>query len=414
MQTQLAEFIRDTPEGKVAEEILRKCVHCGFCTATCPTYQLTGDELDGPRGRIYQIKEILEGGPITANVQHHLDRCLTCRSCESTCPSGVQYARLLDIGRAVVEARVSRPLGTSLTRAALREFLPRRNLFTPAYKLGQAVRGLLPEALKRKVLPARPEGIVPKHRHARRMILMQGCVQPAMAPSINTAAARVLDRLGITLIAAEGEGCCGAVRFHLDAQEPARDDMRRNIDAWLPLLDKGAEGILVTASGCGVQVKEYGHALSTDQGYAAKAARVSAAARDVSEVVAEEKDALLALLAKAALPSAGKLAYHAPCTLQHGLRVRGVVEELLTAAGFELTTVAEPHLCCGSAGTYSVLQPEMSLKLRDRKLANLQAGDAPQIASANIGCMAHLQSGTDRSVKHWIELLDERLALIPQ
>jgi len=409
MQTHLADFIRHTPAGREADAILRACVHCGFCTATCPTYQLLGDELDGPRGRIYLVKQLLEGGEVTAKTQLHLDRCLTCRSCETTCPSGVQYGRLVDIGRAVVAERVARPLGTRLLRLALREFLPRGWLFGPAFRLGQLFRPLLPTSLKAKILPRQKSVAVIRRDHARRMLMLAGCVQPSMSPNINAATARVLDRLGIALIEAQEAGCCGAVRMHLDDHEGAREDARSNIDAWWPHIEAGAEAIVVTASGCGAHVREYAHLLEHDPAYAKKAARVALLARDVAEVLAAEKAGLKRLLEKSVSAGRRALAFHAPCSLQHGLKVRGAVEDILQSAGFELTPVADAHLCCGSAGTYSILQPALSLKLRTNKLNCLQAGAPQVIASANIGCIAHLQAGTSTPVSHWIELLDRRL-----
>ena len=409
MQTQLADFIRDTPEGREAEEILRKCVHCGFCTATCPTYQLLGDELDGPRGRIYLIKQVLEGAEPTEKTRLHLDRCLTCRSCESTCPSGVHYSRLLDIGRAVVAERVPRHGGEALMRRTLREFVPRPRLFGLAMGAGRAVRGLLPRSLQDKVPTLRPAGAWPVPSHARRVIALAGCAQPSMAPSINAAAARVLDALGISMVEAAGAGCCGAVRFHLNDQDGARDDARRNIDAWWPAIQAGSvEAIVMTASGCGVQVKDYGHLLQHDPAYADKAMRVVELTRDIGEVVADASEALAALLAARNLPRQ-PLAWHAPCTLQHGQRIRGTVEGLLAAAGFELTPVRDAHLCCGSAGTYSILQSALSERLRTNKLDCLLEGGAGMIASANIGCITHLQAGTGTPVRHWIELIDARL-----
>ena len=410
MQTHLADFIRDTAAGREAESILRACVHCGFCTATCPTYQLLGDELDGPRGRIYLIKEALQGAPVTELTQLHLDRCLSCRSCESTCPSGVRYARLLDIGRAVVAERVRRGLLERIVRAALQKLLLEPWLFAPAYRLGQWLRPLLPP-LQRLVLPYHSPGRRPTQRRQRRMLALAGCVQPAMAPNINAATARVLAALDIELIEAPGAGCCGALALHLDDAEGARAAARRNIDAWWPMLTAGAEAVVVTASGCGAHVREYAHLLGSDAAYAAKAARVSALARDVSEVVAAEKPALLALLAQRPAAAAAKLAFHAPCSLQHGLKIRGSVEDLLRAAGFELTPVADAHLCCGSAGSYSVLQPAIARRLRRNKLAALGAGSPAAIASANIGCIAHLQAATPTPVRHWVECLDERLGL---
>jgi glycolate oxidase iron-sulfur subunit len=410
MQTNLADFIRDTPEGREADAILRKCVHCGFCTATCPTYQLLGDELDGPRGRIYLIKQVLEGEMPTEKTRTHLDRCLTCRSCETTCPSGVQYGRLVDIGREVVERRVPRFGTDALMRSALKESLPRSWLFSPALKLGQMMRPLLPAALRAKVPPAGKAGAWPAPRHARRMLVLAGCVQPALAPDIGPATARVLDRLGISLEVAPRAGCCGAVRYHLNDQEGGRGDARRNVEAWWPHVEQGCEAIVMNASGCGVFVREYDHVLAHNARYAGRAAKIAALTMDVSEVVAREKDRLMELL-RAAKPAAGtRLAFHSPCTLQHGQKVRGVVEDLLQAAGYELAPVSDAHLCCGSAGTYSILQPELSMQLRDNKVAALSAGGPAGIATANIGCLMHLAEGTTLPVKHWIEWLDERLA----
>jgi glycolate oxidase iron-sulfur subunit len=399
MQTNLADFIKDTPEGVEADAILRACVHCGFCTATCPTYQLLGDELDGPRGRIYLIKQVLEGETPTRKTQLHLDRCLTCRNCETTCPSGVKYGRLVDIGRKVVEERVPRPFADRVKRATLKEFLPRTSLFKPAFKAGQMVRPLLPSTLQDKLQPAHAPGRWPARAHARKMLVLAGCVQPALAPSINAAAARVLDRAGISLVEAPGAGCCGGVRFHLNYQDEGRDDMRALIDAWWPAVEKGeVEAIVVTASGCGVTVKDYGHLLAQDPAYAEKAKRISSLARDLAEVITPEMVA----------PHAGRgpVAFQSPCTLQHGQQIRGRVEALLTAAGYELTPVNDAHLCCGSAGTYSLTQPAISTELRTRKLAALQAGGPTVIATANIGCLAHLQGATATPVRHWIELVD--------
>jgi glycolate oxidase iron-sulfur subunit len=413
METHLADFIRDTTAGREAEAILRKCVHCGFCTATCPTYQLLGDELDGPRGRIYLIKQVLEGAAPTEKTRLHLDRCLTCRSCESTCPSGVHYSRLLDIGREAVERLVPRKGGDALLRGALRTALPRPALFGTAMKLGQMVRPLLPVALKSKVPPLSSAGTLPAEapeRLQRKMLALAGCAQPSMYPNINGAAKRVLAKLGIHLFEDAGAGCCGAVKLHLNDAEGAREDARRNIDAWWPYIESGAvEAIVVTASACGVQVKDYGHLLQEDDAYRAMASCVADLARDVSEVVVAEKTALLDLLADRPVPARRPLAFHAPCTLQHGLKLRGGIESLLIAAGFDLTPVADSHLCCGSAGTYSILQPELSLKLRDNKLAALTAGEPQGVASANIGCIAHLQGGSSLPIRHWIEWLDERL-----
>jgi glycolate oxidase iron-sulfur subunit len=411
MQTDLADFIKNTPEGREADAILRKCVHCGFCTATCPTYQLLGDELDGPRGRIYLMKQVLEGQPVTSITQLHLDRCLTCRACETTCPSGVEYGRLLDIGRRIVDERVSRPGPVTLKRKLLRNMVTRPTLFGPLLGLGQLVRPLLPTALRTNIpAPAPPPRHAVRRAHARRMLVLEGCVQPSLSPATNAAAARVFDRLGIALEAAPAAGCCGAVSYHLDAQSEGLDFMRRNIDAWWPYVGRGFEAIVVTASGCGTTVKEYGHHLARDPVYAAKAARISELARDVSEIVVAERTKLLALLPPppSRLP-ARRVAYHPPCSLQHGQKLRGQVEALLTALGVELVPVADTHLCCGSAGTYSILQPELSARLLKNKIAALTRRAPEEIVTANVGCQSHIQSVTALRVRHWIELVDELL-----
>lgn len=441
MKTNLAEFIKSTPEGKEADSILRTCVHCGFCTATCPTFQLLGDELDSPRGRIYLMKEVLEGNAVTAKTQMHLDRCLTCRACETTCPSGVRYGRLVDIGRSIVDQHVRRPLSQSIVRTALRFVLPRPALFKPLLRIGQSMRPLLPAAVKKKIPKAGAHNLMwPIPRHARKMLVLDGCVQPSLAPDINPATARVLDRLGISLINAESAGCCGAVTFHLNRQEEARDYMRRNIDAWWPHIEAGVEAVVITASGCGTMVKEYGHLLARDPQYAAKAAKISDLSKDISEIIFAESEALEAVLGSSLTPhplwakpgygeagipseiqrsrvplapaSAAKprVAFHSPCSLQHGLQIRGMVETLLTSAGFELTMVPDSHLCCGSAGTYSILQPELSQRLLKNKVDALESGKPATLATANIGCLTHIQSGTSLKVRHWINILDERLS----
>ncbi|OGU45038.1 MAG: glycolate oxidase iron-sulfur subunit [Hydrogenophilales bacterium RIFOXYA1_FULL_63_33] len=410
MQTTLAEPYRNTPEGDVAERILRNCVHCGFCLATCPTYQILGNELDSPRGRIYLMKQVLEGAAPTAKTQLHLDRCLTCRNCETTCPSGVEYGKLLDIGRHIVDDKVGRGIAESATRTALKIGLGSPMLFNGALKLGQGVRSLMPGFLKSRIPPTETAGAWPVPRHPRRMLVLQGCVQPGLKPNINAAAARVLDRIGVSLIAADEAGCCGALTHHLNDTDAGLAAARRNIDAWLPHLEAGAEAVVMTASGCGVMVKDYGWLLRHDPAYADKAARISAATRDLSELLAAERDALKPLTPHRSPLTGKRIAYHPPCTLQHGQKLGGDVEALLAQAGFELTPVAEKHLCCGSAGTYSILQPEIAGTLKTRKLGHLQAGGPEMIATANIGCLTHLQSASPIPVRHWVELLDEAMA----
>ncbi|MBB1073755.1 glycolate oxidase subunit GlcF [Rhodoferax sp. 4810] len=414
MQTQLAPQYQGTSDGIAAEAILRNCVHCGFCTATCPTYQLLGDELDGPRGRIYLMKQVLEGVTPTRKTQQHLDRCLTCRNCETTCPSGVQYGHLLDIGRKLVDEQVPRPSGEKALRWALKEGLP-SPLFAPAMALGQLARGLLPESLKAKVPTKRNAGTWPARQHPRQVLMLAGCVQPAMSPNINSATARVLDAAGIQTLIAPKAGCCGAVKFHLNDHDGGKAEMRANIDAWWPYIEgsggqPGVEGIVMNASGCGSTVKDYGHILRDDPLYAAKAKRVSELTRDISEWLPE----LSTKLRDRVKARASKIAFHPPCSLQHGLKLRGGVEKYMVELGFNLKiTGCESHLCCGSAGTYSVLNPEIAYQLRDRKLGHLnetfESGKPDQIVSANIGCITHLQSGTTTPVRHWVEVLDEAL-----
>lgn len=413
MQTRLPQDISKDSLSVTAAGLIGRCVHCGFCNATCPTFQLLGDELDGPRGRIYLIKEMLEGQPVTARTQLHLDRCLTCRACESTCPSGVNYHRLYEIGRAVMEQRVPRSLAARAKRSLLREALPRRWMFKPAVRIGQLLRPLLPDMLAEKVpMPAgtRLGGGLRPAAHPRRMVVLAGCVQPTLAPNTNAATARVLDRLGIELIEVAGAACCGALRHHLDAREQALDDMRRVIDAWWPELERGrVEGFVMTASGCGGHVREYAALLKHDSAYADKAARISAMTHDASEVLAAEQPRLLELLRAARAGVGERVAFHSPCSLQHAQKIRGLVEALLTAAGYQLSPVADAHLCCGSAGTYSITQPVLARQLRDQKLAALDAGSPALLVTANVGCQMHLQSGSQLPVRHWIELIDERL-----
>lgn len=406
MQTHLADFIRNTPDGDEADSILRKCVHCGFCTATCPTYQLLGDELDGPRGRIYLIKQMLEGAPVTGSTLAHLDRCLTCRSCETTCPSGVKYGQLVELGRRYAEQKVARALRQRLLRRTLAGFVPHRALFSSAMRLGQQMRPLLPESLRDKV-PARQRALAwPRAKHARKMLLLAGCVQPTMLPNINTATARVLDALGIETVIAPQAGCCGAIRLHLGYVDEALDDVRRNIDAWWPYVEQGVEAIVMNASGCGATVREYAHLLRDDPAYAQKAQRITALTRDLSEILPAFDGQLAAAVRQR---DVGTVAYHPPCTLQHGMQLRGGVEKVLRALGIEVRLPEDSHLCCGSAGTYSVLQPRLAHALRDRKLEQLDRLKPSLIVSANIGCITHLQNGTTIPVMHWIELVGRML-----
>jgi len=405
METKLAQGIKGTTQGDTAEGILRSCVHCGFCNATCPTYQLLGDELDGPRGRIYQIKQVLEGAPATRSTQLHLDRCLTCRACETTCPSGVDYGHLVDIGRAVVESQLTRPLRERVLHGLLRAVLSRQALFGAAWGLGRALRFALPKALGGKFSQRRAAGAWPRRLHARKVLLLNGCTQPAMAPSIDAATARVLDAIGVQALVDTRSGCCGALRHHLHDQRGALDNARRNIDAWWPQLQSGAvEAIVINASGCAVMVREYGWLLRDDPVYAARARAISDATRDLVEFLGPQ---LPLLRRRVRAPSVQRVALQKPCTLQHGLRLKDNVDELLTGLGAQLLPVNEAHLCCGSAGTYSLLQPKLALELRERKLGHLLQGQPQVVLTANIGCMSHLAAGTSVAVMHWIEWVDK-------
>jgi glycolate oxidase iron-sulfur subunit len=419
MQTQLAPQFANTPEGIEAARILGKCVHCGFCTATCPTYQLLGDELDGPRGRIYLIKQIAEGQQPTEKTRLHLDRCLTCRNCESTCPSGVQYGNLVDIGRKWAEENTpKRPLMQRLTRWALKEGLTKPALFNSAMGLGRLVRPLMPNGIQRKIPlaknPALDQAINPYSRpssqHARKMLILEGCVQPGMLPNINSATARVLNALKIQLISAPNATCCGALRYHLNDQAGGLDNARQNIDAWWPLVEAGVEAIVMTASGCGVMVKDYGHLLANDPAYAGKAKRISELTKDIAEILPELQNELVEILGSDQKPG---VVYHPPCTLQHGQQIRGKVEGLLGSIGIGVRLCNDSHLCCGSAGTYSVTQPELSEQLRKNKLHNLQIAceesGSEVVVSGNIGCITHLQQ-KDTPVLHWIEIVDQLLS----
>ncbi len=416
MQTQLAPQFANTPDGIEAARILEKCVHCGFCTATCPTYQLLGDELDGPRGRIYLIKQIAEGQMPTEKTRNHLDRCLTCRNCESTCPSGVQYGNLVDIGRKWTEDNTpARPLTERITRWALKEGLTRPALFNSAMALGRFVRPIMPSGIKRKIPQVKSKALAkttdpyarPQASHTRKMLLLEGCVQPGMLPNINSATARVLDALRIQLISAPNATCCGALRYHLNDQDGGLENAKQNIDAWWPLVEQGVEAIVMTASGCGVMVKDYGHFFAHDPNYSVKARKISELTKDISEILPTLQSELISLIGTD--PKQG-VVYHPPCTLQHGQQIRGKVEGLLGSIGVGVNLCADSHLCCGSAGTYSVTQPALSEQLRKNKLAHLQTtceeSGAEMIVSGNIGCITHLQQD-DTPVLHWIEIVDK-------
>ncbi|MDR6490763.1 glycolate oxidase iron-sulfur subunit [Paraburkholderia terricola] len=421
MQTNLSDAAQTLARADEAEQILRSCVHCGFCNATCPTYQLLGNELDGPRGRIYLIKQMLEGEPVTRKTQLHLDRCLSCRNCETTCPSGVTYHALLDIGRAELERRIRRPASERVLCEGLRRVIPHPAVFDALLRTGRTLRPFLPAALGRKI-PRRGARAKtrPAPRHPRNMLMLEGCVQPALSPNTNAAAARVLDRLGIGIVNAGRAGCCGATDYHLNAQEAGLARARRNIDAWWPAIEAGAEAIVQTASGCGAFVKEYGKLLRDDPRYASKAQRVSELARDLVEILAEEPLERLQAepsqaTLQAALPATSpghaqrKIAFHCPCTLQHAQKLGGAVESVLQRLGFDLAAVPDAHLCCGSAGTYSITQPELAERLRDNRLDALESGRPALIVTANIGCQAHLDGAGRTPVRHWIELVEASL-----
>ncbi len=403
MKNNIIEQFMATPGAEEAGKILQSCVHCGFCNATCPTYLELGDERDGPRGRIYLIKEFLEGQSVGKQSRVHLDRCLSCLNCETTCPSGVQYGRLLDIGRGLMEENLPRSFQQRLQRWALARVLPYTSRFAFFLALGRLLRPALPAVLRKKIPDKAVVRFVPDHQHNRKMLMLQGCIQSAAAPNTNDAAVRVLDKMGIQLIVEKQAGCCGAVNYHIGEQRNGLDKMRKNIDVWWPYIDSGdIEAIIVTASGCGAMIKEYGHLLRNDLNYASKAERISQLFRDLSQVLAEEDLSLLQLNA-----SSDRVAIHIPCTLQHALGQTTTVRDIFSRLGFDLAETKEEHLCCGSAGTYSLLQPELSEQLQQRKLNALEFEAPDVIATGNIGCHLHLQSGTNTPVQHWIELLDQ-------
>lgn len=407
MHTALSPEFENNEIAKEAQALISKCVHCGFCNATCPTYLLLGNELDGPRGRIYLMKEVFEGGPVTAITQQHLDRCLTCRACETTCPSGVQYSQLLDLGRRVVDSKVGRSFAEKTLRKGLVELVTKPTLFKQVHRIGKAVKPLLPAHLKAKIHTDHEStaNTLPTTQHERKMVVLSGCVQPTLAPATNISAARVLDHLGISLLTVAEAGCCGAVRHHAGDKDGAKDNARNNIDAWWPLIQsQKIEAIVMTASGCGAEVQDYSRLLADDPAYAEKAVQISELCLDISVVVQQE------LIKTESLPQLKqpiKVAVQEPCTFQHALRKKASISHLLTQLGYETTPVADGHLCCGSAGTYSILQPTISQQLRTNKVNNLMAGTPALIATANVGCQSHLQETSPVPVQHWIELVDK-------
>ncbi|MCJ7452647.1 MAG: glycolate oxidase subunit GlcF [Steroidobacteraceae bacterium] len=423
--------LEGTARGRQAQDLLRACVHCGFCLPACPTYRILGNELDSPRGRIYLVKQLIEGGPAGKETLTHLDRCLTCRACETACPSGVQYGRIIDLGRELAEERIGRPIGERALRFTMAAMLGRRRVFESLLRVGSWMRPLLPASMRARLprsepdngtsaaantsrpgatapatLPAATQFRPHDGRRTRRVVLLEGCVQPGLAPGINAAASRVLDRLGIATVRARGETCCGALSHHRGRTQAALGQARRNIEACAELLDAGAECVLSTASACGLMVKDYGRLLADDPSWAERARGVADATRDLSELI-EPADLRSAGLAPGAGPS---VAWQSPCTLQHGQHNVGRVEALLAAAGYRLTPVSGATICCGSAGTYSVLQPALSRELRTRKLESLTAGRPDMIATANIGCLMHLRESSSVPVRHWIELVDAAFA----
>ena len=398
MRTELAHELLASPQGRRANEILRSCVHCGFCNATCPTYQLLGDELDGPRGRIYLIKEILEANGSAEITGTHLDRCLTCRACETTCPSGVAYGELLEIGRGTVEATIKRGIVERFKRRWLVKNVANVAAFRRWMRLARLGRWLLPRRLKTLVPKRRRARAIKAGDHPRRVVLLNGCVQQVATPEVNTALAELLDMMGIQVVIADNETCCGGLALHLADENAAMETMRNNVDALFEVA-QGSEAIISTASGCGVTIKDYGRLLASDPLYTRRAEWVAAQTRDVSEYLARN------LTKVTRVEGIETVAWQAPCTLQHGQRLTRIVESMLRRAGYRIVHVRDPHLCCGSAGTYTILQPKLSAQLRERKLDTLLADQPDVIATANIGCQTHLAGGTKTKVVHWLELI---------
>jgi len=406
MQTNIDDALKNTPEGLEAERILRSCVHCGFCTATCPTYRLLGDELDGPRGRIYLIKGLLEGREASDKTQMHLDRCLTCLACETSCPSGVEYGHLLDIGRQQINKKVRRALVEQFYRYLLRKIMPYPGRFVFFLGLGRGIRFILP-AKFRKMIPENKHGIITKsasHKHKRKMILFAGCVQPSLSPETNYASTRLLNRLGIETIDSHGEGCCGAINHHMADDDSGLTFIKNNIDAWWPYIEEGLEAIVISASGCGAMIKDYGYILRNDTDYKAKAHQVSMMAKDIGEIIVTEEIQTLKKIIKV---NSRSYAFQNPCSLQHGQKIKDGTENLLKKLGYQIHNIEDANQCCGSAGTYSLLQTELSEKLQRKKISALEAVKPDVIMTANIGCQLHLQQATEIPVKHWIEILEE-------
>ena len=399
MRSLLNDTLRDDPVATEAASIVRSCVHCGFCNATCPTYQLTGDELDGPRGRIYLMKSWLEADAAGDTTQIHLDRCLGCRSCETTCPSGVRYGRLLDLVRPRVHAAAGLSTWERVTRALLIAVIPYPRRWRAAVSLGRWLRPVLPNAVKRLYSLSDPPPAFVATPRARRVLLLGGCAQAVLNPSIDNAAARVFDRLGITLERHSGVECCGALPYHLGDEPVAVRIAKANIDAWWPAIEAGAEAIMATSSGCGVQLRDYAQLLRGDAHYGPRAARVVALVRDPIELVDTQQ-------LRAHVHGQGqRIAVQTPCTLQHGQGLGGRIEPLLRELGWDVLPANDGHLCCGSAGSYSILQPAMAGELRTRKLDNLMANAPTEVVTANIGCQLHLAAGASVPVRHWLEVL---------
>ena len=409
MKTSIVSEFLNTHDGNEANRILRSCVHCGFCNATCPTYQLLGDELDGPRGRIYLIKQVLEGEAPTQQTQLHLDRCLTCRNCETTCPSGVDYGQLLNIGRSIVNKKVERDLSQIMLHTVLRKTFLSADLFSSLIMTGQLFRPVLPKQIK-NVIPKRQKKLhFEKITRNRKLLLVAGCVQPSLKPNIDAAAKIVFDKLDIECVETPAAGCCGSLSHHLSAEDEAIKIIKKNIDSWWPLIQNNSiEAITMTASGCGVAIKEYAQLLAYDKSYRDKASAVSALYKDPAEIISHElnndKSKINQLQNK---PQNSAIAYHPPCTLQHGLQLNNIIEPILSRCGFNIKPFKDQHLCCGSAGTYSITQKTLSQQLLKNKLNNINQTEHDIIVTANIGCQLHLQSATSTPVKHWLELLIE-------